>query len=272
MGPTASRARRSSRAAVNARTRSARSGGLAGLAVGLRDPAITGWTRGRWSGTSAMRVRCAAASSPARWTRPGAGADLGEPPMDGRDLAGRSRRARRRASSRPAARRRSAHRRHATPGQGVHRRHTCAAVARRWSCTVHHRGDELSRGSPTPTSSRTGRATPAALDYGRRERARAGRQRPVFGILPRSPAPVSRRGPGHLQLPFGIAAPPPGQGLTTARSRSPAQNHGFAVLGPGGAARSDRDEPVRWNTELRRPPSSHPTSNLYDRPQSRASR
>jgi carbamoyl-phosphate synthase small subunit len=41
------------------------------------------------------------------------------------------------------------------------------------------------------------------------------------------------------------------------------QNHGFAVLGPGGARTIEQDEPVRWETEFGAAELTH--INLYDR-------
>ncbi|MFL5973269.1 MAG: glutamine amidotransferase-related protein, partial [Gaiellaceae bacterium] len=41
------------------------------------------------------------------------------------------------------------------------------------------------------------------------------------------------------------------------------QNHGFAVLGPGGAQTIDADEAVRWETDFGAAELTH--VNLYDR-------
>ena len=46
-------------------------------------------------------------------------------------------------------------------------------------------------------------------------------------------------------------------------SRSPRQNHGFAVAGPNGETRIEADEPVRWETDFGAAELSH--LNLYDR-------
>ena len=57
---------------------------------------------------------------------------------------------------------------------------------------------------------------------------------------------------------------PPGQGpADRARSRSPRQNHGFAVSAPTAARRIATDEPVRWETDFGSAVLSH--LNLYDR-------
>jgi carbamoyl-phosphate synthase small subunit len=41
------------------------------------------------------------------------------------------------------------------------------------------------------------------------------------------------------------------------------QNHGFAVVGPGGEHRMETDEPVRWDTDFGAAELTH--VNLYDR-------
>jgi carbamoyl-phosphate synthase small subunit len=51
--------------------------------------------------------------------------------------------------------------------------------------------------------------------------------------------------------------------LATGRIEITSQNHGFAVLGPGGARTVDADEPVRWSTDFGEAQLSH--VNLYDR-------
>ena len=51
--------------------------------------------------------------------------------------------------------------------------------------------------------------------------------------------------------------------LATGRIEITSQNHGFAVEGPGGEARIEGDEPVRWDTDFGAAELSH--LNLYDR-------
>ena len=51
--------------------------------------------------------------------------------------------------------------------------------------------------------------------------------------------------------------------LTTGRVEITSQNHGFAVVGPGGEQRLDVDAPVRWNTDFGAAELSQ--INLYDR-------
>jgi carbamoyl-phosphate synthase small subunit len=77
-------------------------------------------------------------------------------------------------------------------------------------------------------------------------------------------------GPGRAvgletyKLPFGHhGANHPVKDLTTGRTEITSQNHGFAVLGPGGSPTIERDEPVRWETEFGLAELTH--INLYDR-------
>ena len=51
--------------------------------------------------------------------------------------------------------------------------------------------------------------------------------------------------------------------LRTGRIEITSQNHGFAVAAPDGGLRVERDEPVRWETEVGAAELSH--VNLYDR-------
>ena len=51
--------------------------------------------------------------------------------------------------------------------------------------------------------------------------------------------------------------------LTTGTIEITSQNHGFAVLGPGGERTIERDEPVRWETDFGAAELTH--INLYDR-------
>ena len=67
-----------------------------------------------------------------------------------------------------------------------------------------------------------------------------------------SSCPFGHRGANH-----------PVKDLETGRIEITSQNHGFAVLGPGGARTVDADEPVRWETDFGAAQLSH--VNLYDR-------
>jgi len=67
-----------------------------------------------------------------------------------------------------------------------------------------------------------------------------------------------------FKLPFGHrGANHPVKDLETGRVEITSQNHGFAVLGPGGQRLIDHDEPVRWQTDHGAAALTH--VNLYDR-------
>ena len=67
-----------------------------------------------------------------------------------------------------------------------------------------------------------------------------------------------------FKLPFGHrGANHPVKDLATGKIEITAQNHGFAVVGPGGERTLDDDEPVRWETDFGAAELSH--LNLYDR-------
>jgi carbamoyl-phosphate synthase small subunit len=67
-----------------------------------------------------------------------------------------------------------------------------------------------------------------------------------------------------FKLPFGHrGANHPVKDLETGRIDITSQNHGFAVLGPGGQRTIDTDEPVRWETDFGAAELSQ--LNLYDR-------
>ena len=67
-----------------------------------------------------------------------------------------------------------------------------------------------------------------------------------------------------FKLPFGHrGANHPVKDLETGKIEITAQNHGFAVLGPGGERTIDDDEPVRWETDFGAAELSQ--LNLYDR-------
>ena len=67
-----------------------------------------------------------------------------------------------------------------------------------------------------------------------------------------------------FKLPFGHrGSNHPVKDLTTGVIEITSQNHGFAVVGPGGDRTIDTDEPVRWRTEFGDAELTH--INLYDR-------
>jgi carbamoyl-phosphate synthase small subunit len=109
-----------------------------------------------------------------------------------------------------------------------------------------------------------GPGDPAALEYiVETLRALIG-PRPVFGICLGHQLLSRAVGLETFKLPFGHrGANHPVKDLETGRIEITSQNHGFAVVGPGGARRLDADEPVVWDTDFGAARLSH--VNLYDR-------
>jgi carbamoyl-phosphate synthase small subunit len=89
-------------------------------------------------------------------------------------------------------------------------------------------------------------------------------KRPVYGICLGHQLLCRAVGLETYKLPFGHhGANHPVKDLTTGVVEITSQNHGFAVLGPGGAKTIDRDEAVRWETDFGAAELTH--INLYDR-------
>jgi carbamoyl-phosphate synthase small subunit len=89
-------------------------------------------------------------------------------------------------------------------------------------------------------------------------------KRPVFGICLGHQLLCRAVGLETYKLPFGHrGANHPVKDLATGRIDITSQNHGFAVEGPGGEARIEADEPVRWETDFGAAELTH--LNLYDR-------
>ena len=109
-----------------------------------------------------------------------------------------------------------------------------------------------------------GPGDPAALDYlVQTVRELIGR-RPVYGICMGHQILSRALGLETYKLRFGHrGANHPVKDLATGRTEITSQNHGFAVLGPGGARTIDDDRPLRWQTDLGEAQLSH--INLYDR-------
>ncbi|MHB1538006.1 MAG: glutamine-hydrolyzing carbamoyl-phosphate synthase small subunit [Solirubrobacteraceae bacterium] len=88
--------------------------------------------------------------------------------------------------------------------------------------------------------------------------------KPVFGICLGHQMLCRALGLATFKLPFGHrGANHPVKDLATGRVEITSQNHGFAVLGPGGERTIAEDEPVRWETDFGAAQLSH--VNLYDR-------
>lgn len=123
---------------------------------------------------------------------------------------------------------------------------------------------ELLAGDPDAVFLANGPGDPAALDYVvETVRAVIG-PRPTFGICLGHQLLCRAVGLETFKLPFGHrGANHPVKDLRTGRIEITSQNHGFAVAAPDGGLRVERDEPVRWETEVGAAELSH--VNLYDR-------
>jgi carbamoyl-phosphate synthase small subunit len=129
-------------------------------------------------------------------------------------------------------------------------------------CTVGP--DELLESQPDAVFLANGPGDPAALDYIVSTVSRVVGKLPVYGICLGHQLLCRAVGLETYKLPFGHhGANHPVKDLTTGRTEITSQNHGFAVLGPGGARTIDDDAPVRWETDFGAAELSH--INLYDR-------
>jgi carbamoyl-phosphate synthase small subunit len=109
-----------------------------------------------------------------------------------------------------------------------------------------------------------GPGDPAALDYVVGTLRELIGRKPVWGICLGHQLLCRALGLQTYKLPFGHrGANHPVKDLHTGRVEITSQNHGFAVLGPGGARRLDSDEPVCWETDFGAARLTH--VNLYDR-------
>jgi carbamoyl-phosphate synthase small subunit len=109
-----------------------------------------------------------------------------------------------------------------------------------------------------------GPGDPAALDYVVNTVRKLVGVKPVYGICLGHQLLCRAVGLETYKLPFGHhGANHPVKDLTTGYTEITSQNHGFAVLGPGGAKTIPGDDPVRWDTEFGAAELTH--INLYDR-------
>src|ERR1700749_246429 len=109
-----------------------------------------------------------------------------------------------------------------------------------------------------------GPGDPGALDYIVDNVRELVGKLPVYGICLGHQLLCRAVGLETYKLPFGHhGANHPVKDLSTGRTEITSQNHGFAVLGPGGARTIDDDEPVRWETDFGAAELTH--INLYDR-------
>jgi carbamoyl-phosphate synthase small subunit len=109
-----------------------------------------------------------------------------------------------------------------------------------------------------------GPGDPAALGYVVETVRGLVGKKPVYGICLGHQLLCRAVGLETYKLPFGHrGANHPVKDLSTGRVEITSQNHGFAVLGPGGARTLATDEPVRWETDFGAAELTH--INLYDR-------
>ncbi len=109
-----------------------------------------------------------------------------------------------------------------------------------------------------------GPGDPGALDYVVDTVRELVGKRPLFGICLGHQLLCRAVGLETFKLPFGHrGVNHPVKNLVTGRIDITSQNHGFAVLGPGGESRMEADEPIRWETDFGAAELSH--LNLYDR-------
>jgi carbamoyl-phosphate synthase small subunit len=136
------------------------------------------------------------------------------------------------------------------------------AVLELHPCSVS--AEALLAGDPDAIFLANGPGDPAALDYVVDTlRALVGRK-PTFGICLGHQLLCRAVGLDTYKLRFGHrGANQPVKDLETGRIEITSQNHGFAVLGPGGERTIAGDEPVRWETDFGAAQLSH--INLYDR-------
>jgi carbamoyl-phosphate synthase small subunit len=129
-------------------------------------------------------------------------------------------------------------------------------------CTVS--ADELLARRPDAVFLANGPGDPAALDYVVDTVRELVGKVPLWGICLGHQLLCRAVGLETFKLPFGHrGANHPVKDLETGKIEITSQNHGFAVLGPGGERSIDTDEPVRWETDFGT--AELQQVNLYDR-------
>ncbi len=124
--------------------------------------------------------------------------------------------------------------------------------------------EELLANDPDAIFLANGPGDPAALDYVVDTLRDLVGRKPTFGICLGHQLLCRAVGLDTFKLPFGHrGGNHPVKDLQTGKIEITSQNHGFAVLGPGGERTVAADEPVRWETDFGAAQLSH--INLYDR-------
>jgi carbamoyl-phosphate synthase small subunit len=124
--------------------------------------------------------------------------------------------------------------------------------------------EQLLADDPNAVFVANGPGDPAALGYVVDTVREIVGKKPVWGICLGHQLLCRALGLETYKLPFGHrGANHPVKDLQTGHVEITSQNHGFAVLGPGGARTLDNDEPVRWDTDFGTAQLTH--VNLYDR-------
>jgi carbamoyl-phosphate synthase small subunit len=123
---------------------------------------------------------------------------------------------------------------------------------------------ELLAGSPDAIFLANGPGDPAALEYVVATVRELIGSLPIYGICLGHQLLCRALGLETYKLAFGHhGANHPVKDLTTGRTEITSQNHGFAVVGPGGSRTIPSDDPVRWQTDFGAAELTH--VNLYDR-------
>jgi carbamoyl-phosphate synthase small subunit len=124
--------------------------------------------------------------------------------------------------------------------------------------------EQLLARSPDAVFLANGPGDPAALDYIVESVRGVVGKVPVWGICLGHQLLCRAVGLDTYKLPFGHrGANHPVKDLETGKIEITSQNHGFAVLGPGGRKTIDTDDPVRWETDFGA--AELQQLNLYDR-------
>ena len=129
-------------------------------------------------------------------------------------------------------------------------------------CTVS--AQQLRERDPDAIFLANGPGDPAALDYVVGTVRELIGELPVYGICLGHQLLCRAVGLQTYKLPFGHrGANHPVKDLVSGRIEITSQNHGFAVIGPGGSETIEGDEAVRWETDFGTAELTH--INLYDR-------